>query len=259
MHALIASVVPVASSLVLMLLITAVYALFATQIFSSQSPEYFRDFSASFFSMLQMATGDSWASGITRSIVETDGEVSKSAIAFFSSYMIINATVLMNVVVAVLLDAFLAAMKESESLLEHDKIESRERSLSKKADRPCLEGLTSKLMSFRNYHDLIRRIDATFDLMDAERAGALNRDDVNQGLQRLDLAPHVYVSVDDWLSITELGALCDRCGMLDRASWRRVCWSQLREYVLQLLCDTVAPPFRCVCMYTQLPRLRTRD
>jgi len=265
-NALIASVVPVASSLVLLLLITAIYALFATQIFSSQSPTYFGDFSDSFFSLLQMATGDSWASAITRSIVDADGNVSKGAIAFFSSYMIINGTVLMNVVVAVLLDAFLAAMKESEHLLEQDKIEGREHHLSKDADRPCLEGLTSKLMRFRNYHDLMGRIDETFDLMDTERAGALNRDDVNQGLQRLHLEPHVYVSVDDWLSITKQGALCDRCGMLDRAAWHRVCWGQLREHVLQLLSDTVSSlPLLCFdcldicCVYAQRPGLRARD
>ena len=161
----------------------------------------------------------------------------KDAIAFFSSYMIINGTVLMNVVVAVLLDAFLAAMKESENV---DTMQGREQRLALEADRPCLEGLMRQLMRFKNYHDLMGRIDETFDLMDAERAGALNRDDVNQGLQRLHVEPHVYVSVDDWLSLTEVGALCDGRGMLNRAAWHRVCWSQLREYVLQLLDDTVS-------------------
>lgn len=238
-HALIASIIPVASSLILMLLIVAVYSIFATQIFSQQSPEFFADFSDSFFSMLQMATGDSWASAITRSILNEDGTVSKAAIAFFSSYMVIVGTVLMNVVVAVLLDAFLAAMKELEEEANQHKAAKHAQQLAMKGGRrPCLEGLVSKLITFRTYEDLVSRISKTFDLMDVDGFGRLSREDINIGLQRLHLEPRVSVGVDDWLSITDNGRLCDGAGMLDHGAWHSVCWTQLHQYVLHLLSDS---------------------
>lgn len=59
-HAIVYCLLPVSSSLVLMLMVTSMYAIIATILYADDSPEYFGSFSKSFFSMLQMATGDSW-------------------------------------------------------------------------------------------------------------------------------------------------------------------------------------------------------
>jgi voltage-gated sodium channel len=77
------------------------YAIIATILFGREKPEYFGNFSQSFFSMLQMATFDSWASAITRSFRNDEGGVAPQAIGFFSSYALVVGVVLMNVVVAV--------------------------------------------------------------------------------------------------------------------------------------------------------------
>ena len=62
---------------------------------------------------LQIATGDAWYSSIARQLRRADGGVDKWASFFFTSYMLIVGVVLLNIVVAVLLDEFInTVMKE---------------------------------------------------------------------------------------------------------------------------------------------------
>ena len=81
-------------------------------LFGSKSPEYFKDLKTALFSMHQVVTGDSWASGVVRSLFDTNEEgvvVTDANIAlFFVSYFIISNVLLLNVVIAVLLDEFIA-------------------------------------------------------------------------------------------------------------------------------------------------------
>ena len=56
---------------------------------------------------LQIATGDAWYSSIARQMRKKDGNIDKWASFFFTSYMLIVGVVLLNIVVAVLLDEFI--------------------------------------------------------------------------------------------------------------------------------------------------------
>ena len=66
--ALTASVVPVLYSFVVLLLVSSLYAIIATEVFNFDSHN-FGTFGRSLFSLFQMATGDSWASSITRGLM----------------------------------------------------------------------------------------------------------------------------------------------------------------------------------------------
>jgi len=63
-----AAVVPVCNAFVILLIVAMVYAILGTQFFKSANPEYFSDFQTSLFTMFQILLGDSWASGVARSI-----------------------------------------------------------------------------------------------------------------------------------------------------------------------------------------------
>ena len=58
-----------------------------------------------------MLSGDSWASGISRSLFALtgggSGKTETDVAFFFVSYLLINSVMLLNVVVAVLLDEFI--------------------------------------------------------------------------------------------------------------------------------------------------------
>ena len=50
--------------------VTAIYAIFGTHYFRDESPKYFLNFKTSMFSMFQVVTGDSWASGVSIHVQE---------------------------------------------------------------------------------------------------------------------------------------------------------------------------------------------
>ena len=94
--------VPVLNALFILLIFTSVYASIGTRVFRDKSPEYFADFTTSLFTLIQCLSGDSWASGISRSIFQRE-ETEWSVGIFFVSYYALATVVLLNVVVAVLL------------------------------------------------------------------------------------------------------------------------------------------------------------
>ena len=62
------AVLPVCNAFLILVIIAAVYAIVGTNVFSDRSPEYFGNFHTSLFTMFQVLSGDSWASGVARSI-----------------------------------------------------------------------------------------------------------------------------------------------------------------------------------------------
>jgi hypothetical protein len=69
--------------------------------------EYFGSFSRALFTMFQVLTGESWAEMVARPLIFGNmGTQTLGASFFFSSYIVIMQIVLINVVVAVLLDKF---------------------------------------------------------------------------------------------------------------------------------------------------------
>ena len=68
-NALASSIVPVLNAFAILLLITTVYAVVATDLYREADPVHFANFSESLFSLFQMATGDSWGSIITRGLM----------------------------------------------------------------------------------------------------------------------------------------------------------------------------------------------
>ena len=104
-----ASVLPLINSLAILNIVTALYAVVATNLYQHRHPEYFGTLTTTYFTMLQIATADSWYANIGRSLTSPDGAVDKWASLFLVTYVLICGIVLMNIVVAVLLDEFLVS------------------------------------------------------------------------------------------------------------------------------------------------------
>ena len=59
----------------------------------------------------QVATGDAWYSIVARQILDKEtGKTDKMASIFFAAYMLVVGVVMLNIVIAVLLDQFLTTM-----------------------------------------------------------------------------------------------------------------------------------------------------
>jgi len=152
--ALLRSIPGVLNAFVIMFILMAIYAIIATEIFRdfgggysaaeyttytgnyvegtgnvtisaistrgyTLGDEYYGTFSRSLFTMFQVLTGESWAEAIARPLVFGFNSPNGGFVVgfFFTSYLLIMQIVLMNVVVAVLLDKFVEpADKEEDSV-----------------------------------------------------------------------------------------------------------------------------------------------
>ena len=56
-------------------------------------------------------------------------------------------------------------------------------------------------------------------------------DEVNEGLQRLNLRPPVWLTPEDWAAVTCQERLCFAPGVLDLHGWRAICRQQLHLQV----------------------------
>ena len=61
----------------------------ATHLFGDRNAEFFGSFHASFFTMIQVVSGDAWASAVSRGIFEEQGEMDSKVATFFATYYLV--------------------------------------------------------------------------------------------------------------------------------------------------------------------------
>jgi len=94
--------------------ITGIWAIMGVDFFSEirhngEQGYYFGSFSKSFLSLAQITTFDSWSSGIARDIIFNKGAV---AAFYFGTYIFFSSIIMMNVLIALFLDCYLAPIEE---------------------------------------------------------------------------------------------------------------------------------------------------
>jgi hypothetical protein len=100
----------VCNAFVILFLVMGIWSIMACNFFAEKFDREFGNFSKAMLSMFQIMSYDSWSSGITRPVVTTDSDTPTPIKAiFFLSYVFISAIIMSNVVLAILLDKFLAA------------------------------------------------------------------------------------------------------------------------------------------------------
>ena len=110
------SVIPgMLSVIALMTLFFYIFAIMATQLFSEKFPEWFGTLGESFYTLFQIMTLESWSMGIVRPVME----VYPYSWIFFVPFIFIVTFVMINLVVAIIVDAMaILNQKEEEHILE---------------------------------------------------------------------------------------------------------------------------------------------
>jgi len=104
------SVIPGMLSIIgLMSLIFYVFAIMATNLYAQTFPQWFGTLGESFYTLFQIMTLESWSMGIVRPIMEQH----PYAWSFFLPFIFIATFVMINLVVAIIVDA-MAILKEEE-------------------------------------------------------------------------------------------------------------------------------------------------
>mmetsp|Transcript_35322 Transcript_35322/g.42525 ORF Transcript_35322/g.42525 Transcript_35322/m.42525 type:complete len:824 (+) Transcript_35322:131-2602(+) len=101
----------------IVVLVNAIYSILGVEFFkdNEEAGKYFKNFSVAMFTMFQVMTGDSWAEAVARPIIDTYPH----AAIFFVSYIILVGIVLVNVVIAVLLEKMVDSGDDEDDIEEN--------------------------------------------------------------------------------------------------------------------------------------------
>ena len=83
----------------LMIVLFYTFAVMATKLFGQAFPEWFGSLGATFFTLFQVMTLESWAMGIARPVMETF----PYAYLFFIPYVLLSAFIVLNVFIAIII------------------------------------------------------------------------------------------------------------------------------------------------------------
>ncbi|WP_373069510.1 ion transporter [Sulfurimonas sp.] len=110
------SVIPgMISIAALMSLFFYIFAIMSTQLYGEKFPEWFGTLGASFYTLFQIMTLESWSMGIVRPVME----VYPQAWVFFVPFIFLVTFVMINLIVAIVVDAMAELNKgESEHLID---------------------------------------------------------------------------------------------------------------------------------------------
>ena len=115
----IASIIPGMASIAgLMSILFYISAIMSTQLFGERFPEWFGSLGSSLYTLFQIMTLESWSMGIARPIME----VYPHAWLFFVPFIFIVTFIMINLIVAVVVDAMneLSSDSEIKNELQHE-------------------------------------------------------------------------------------------------------------------------------------------
>ncbi|MCT7493327.1 ion transporter [Aliarcobacter cryaerophilus] len=121
------SVIPgMLSVIALMTLFFYIFAIMSTQLFGEKFPQWFGTLGESFYTLFQIMTLESWSMGIVRPVMD----VYPYAWVFFVPFIFVVTFVMINLVVAIIVDAMAILNKEEEQNII-DEIQSQDNNINK--------------------------------------------------------------------------------------------------------------------------------
>ncbi|MDX9699697.1 MAG: ion transporter [Rhodocyclaceae bacterium] len=119
-NALLRAIPGMTSVLTLLLLVFYVSAVMSTKLFAASFPEWFGSIGASFYTLFQIMTLESWSMGIVRPVME----VYPLAWVFFVIFILLTTFAVLNLFIAIVVDAMTVTehkeQEETRALVEFD-------------------------------------------------------------------------------------------------------------------------------------------
>ena len=166
-NAITASMLPVGNSLFILALVSFVYAILGVRLYSERNAADFGTFTVALLSMLQVCTGEGW--GIGRPLYENNGDFDPGAVVFFISYLILVGIILVNIVLAVLVDEFIKSVGEEKTAESRADDQRRlDSDFGPKKHEACLEPLLKALAATDSVSEMGQGLSDLFSLLDLE-------------------------------------------------------------------------------------------
>ncbi|MCF6245027.1 MAG: ion transporter [Sulfurovum sp.] len=136
------SVIPgIASIAALLSLFFYIFAIMSTQLYGEKFPQWFGTLGESFYTLFQIMTLESWSMGIVRPIME----VHPLAWVFFVPFIFFSTFIIVNLIIAIVVDAMNEMNAEEEEHLTEE-IQSSDAHISKELQNLKMEIQELKLL-----------------------------------------------------------------------------------------------------------------
>jgi len=173
--------------------------------------------------MFQVLSGDSWASGVSRGLFE-EGKTDPQIAFFFISFFLINSVMMLNVVVAVLLDEFIASVARAKE--EEEALEQAARDRLKVTG--CLDELTKMLVTFEDAEQLTFKISEIYDRLDEDDSGGLTFEEFSSAVK--SIKRNIHMTKDDFDVITDSGRLLGSTDEFNAQQFQEMMKGELKRY-----------------------------
>lgn len=148
----------VANAFVVLTIFMGIWSIIGVEFFGKDDQEAFGTFSRAMFTMFQTMTTDAWAANIARPLMYNGDDVKTwQTSIFFVSYIFLAGIVIANVVVAVLLDAYLGSIggDEDDGLTDEQHQEEADKAKLESMDKIMAYTLDTDLTDELEIEDLI--------------------------------------------------------------------------------------------------------
>ena len=223
-RALTLAVYPVLSVCFVAVIVVSVFAILGVNFYAERSPVEFGDFGRAVWTLLTAATLEGWVEYASQLFGDEPGDLDAGVILYFTAYVLIVGYVLTSVIIAVLLENFADATQEEVDGIDLDEEVPIVITDSDQVQHEHpLDPLFDSLIQAESAGDLQRRLDALFDLLDAEDNGCVAYEQMRR-LEALDVHPRIKLSGLDF-------DLLSGSAHLTRAEFGGVLRRELRDYV----------------------------
>jgi len=149
--ALLGSLPGLASIAMVLVLIYYVFAVIATKVFGAAFPEWFGSIGASFYTLFQVMTLESWSMGISRPVME----VYPYAWVFFVPFILVATFTMLNLFIAIIVNT-MQTFSDEEHALERAKDQEKQQ----QEQQQMQDELTAIRQELQQMHALLRQVTA---------------------------------------------------------------------------------------------------
>jgi hypothetical protein len=145
----------------------------------------------------QVTSGDGWMTDVVRPMHNLHQAHDMLINVFFLSYYVITGIVMLNVVVAVLLDEFI-------NTVSNIKLESTQADVIASKREGVLDPLLEKLVHFNTARDLCSKINAMYALLDSDDNRSLSYEEFAFGVRKMTHMHETPIDITpgDWQTLT---------------------------------------------------------
>jgi len=223
------SMVPLADAIFICLMFVFIYATIGVDAWREEAPEAFGDFFRAIWALFSIMTFEDWPPELYP--FPESGKVRYAVVFYVYSYVGIINYILLQVLVAVLLESFFSDLNVNVAS------EEKKGSEAFRLD-PLMEVL---LMHFNTEDDLANRIAGFFRVFDADNSGSLSLPELQEGIRKLPLERKCNVTIEDFEDMTKDIQLFDDDGekMVDLAAFDTLMRKELRSFAQRSLAQCI--------------------